>query len=153
LIFISSSPWRNLSVAINRDQKRALTTFTPAFAVLFAVVVTTFAESFPATFALWPTTSPANEGTARQLVRAIKANSFFIFPPFLLRSVPEDIRSATEQPCFHTSDKGTADTKLKTAFGFFVRNLFRRTCAERRWGGARSVGGVGSGHVSKSGLN
>jgi hypothetical protein len=70
----------------------------------------------------------------------------------LLRSVSEAIQSATEQPCFHNSDKGTADTKLKRAFVFFVRNLFRRTCAERRWGGARGVGGVGgvgSGHVSK----
>jgi hypothetical protein len=77
-----SSPYEYGSVVFfNGGQKRNLPTCATALAVPFAVTVTTLAVSLPATLALWPTTSPANEGTARQPVSTTRAKSFFIFPP------------------------------------------------------------------------
>ena len=45
--------------------------------------------------------------------------------------MPEAIRSATEQPCFHTSDKGMAAAKLISAVHLCVTDLFCGTCVER----------------------
>src|ERR1700693_961534 len=65
-------------VLFDRGQRRNLPTCATAFAVSFAVSFAIFAESLPATLGLWSTTSPSNEGTARQPVRHLARKAYFI---------------------------------------------------------------------------
>jgi hypothetical protein len=75
----------------DRGQKRNFAIATAAFAVSFAVTVAALAEAFPATLTLWPTTSPANEGTAMQTERTTSAKTFFMLPPLFLAVVAYSI--------------------------------------------------------------
>src|SRR5262249_44953713 len=69
---------------VQRDQKRNFATLTVAFAVSLPATATALAESLPATLALWPRTSPANDGAATQSERTTRAKIFFILPPLFV---------------------------------------------------------------------
>src|ERR1700721_4099891 len=73
-------------VLFRLGQKRNFPTAATPFAVPLAVTAPALPEALPATLTLWATTSRANDGAARQPVRTTRANSFLIFPPFLLLS-------------------------------------------------------------------